>query len=95
MSFAYVIPVPVRNQHSNITLYDRLASQAGRELKIRGLFHSIDFIVFHFGQIRLALFHDHMASGAGAASAACMLQVKAEIHRDIEQRLRTPMSLVR
>ena len=95
MPLAYVVPVPVRNVNRDISLNHRLASQARIQLKIRRLLHAVHLVVFHLRQIIHAVLHDHMAGGAGAASATGMFEMKTEVHRHIEQRARQAMTLVR
>lgn len=95
MAFAHVVTVPVRNQNRHVALHHRLASKARCQLIIGGLLHAIHLVVFHFGQIGGALFDNDVTSGAGAAAAAGMLQMKVEIHRHIQQRSGTPVFLVR
>ena len=62
--------------------------------KARGHIQAIGFIVFHFAQIRLAAFHDHVAGGASAVAAAGMLKVHSVVHGDIEERGLLPMLAV-
>jgi hypothetical protein len=95
MPFANVIPVPRRNAHRHIALHNRLAPQTRIELEVGSLFHAVELIVIHLGKIINTLFHDDMASSAGAAAAACVLQVKTKIHSDIEQRLGLAVILIR
>jgi hypothetical protein len=95
MAFADVIPVPFRNIHLDVALHHRLASEPRMQLVIGRLFDSIEFVILHLGQVVAALLHHHMARRAGAASAAGMFQMEPKIHRDIEQRFRPAMALIR
>ena len=94
MAFAHVIPVPFRNVHRDVALHYRLASQARTKLIIGCLFHAVEFIVIHLGEIRVAFLNHHMACRTRAASAAGVFQMETEIHRDIKQRFRLSMPLV-
>jgi hypothetical protein len=85
MPFAHVIPVPLGNRHHHVTLHHRLTPKPRMELVIRRLLHAVEFVVFHLGKIQAALFDNHVAGGAGAASTAGMLEVKTEIHGNVQQ----------
>jgi hypothetical protein len=89
-----VIPVPFRYHHRYVALHHSLASQPGIQLKIGSLLHAVDLIVINLRKIVHALFHNHMAGGAGAASAAGMFQVEPVVHRDIEQRTGEPVAFI-
>lgn len=65
------------------------------QLVIGRLFHPVEFIVVHLGKVIPAFFDHHVAGRTRAASAAGMLQMEAEIHGDVEHRLRLPVALVR
>jgi len=95
MPFADVVTVPIRNMNRHIALYHGLAPQARRELVVGRLFDPIKLVIFHFGEVFRPLLYHHMARGACAASAARMLQMEAEIHRNIQQGLRTPVFFIR
>lgn len=95
MAFTHVIPVPFGNVHSHVALHNRLASQPGMKLIIGRLFHPVEFIVVHFGKVRIAFLYHHMARRTRAASAAGVFQMEADVHRDIEQRFRFSMPFVR
>ena len=56
---------------------------------------TIKLVVVSFGQIRIAAFYDHVAGGAGAATAAGVFELNAEVQRDIEDRLRLAVLVVR
>jgi hypothetical protein len=94
MAFAYVVPVPFRNVYYDVTFHDCLASEPGLQLVVGGLFHAVQFVVFHLRKIGVALLHHDVTSRAGAASAAGMFEVKPVVHRDIENRFRLAMPLV-
>jgi hypothetical protein len=94
MSFADVVPVPVRNHYRHITLHHCLTTQPGIQLKIGCLFHPIDLIIFNLRKIVHALFDDHVTGGARAASSTRVFQMEAIVHRDIEQRFGEPVALV-
>jgi hypothetical protein len=95
MAFAHVIPIPVRNVDRDIPFYHRLTTQSRVELKVGSLLHAVDLVVVHLRQIIHSVFHDNMAGGTRAASAAGMFEMKAEIHRHIEQRRWLSMPFIR
>ena len=81
--------------NGDIAFHDGLAAEAGIQLEIGRLFHTVHFVIFHFGQVVGTLFGDDVAGGAGAASATGMFQVKAEIHGNIEQRTGQTVAFIR
>ncbi len=95
MAFADVVAVPVGDVNGDIAFHHSLAAEAGVQLEVGGLFHAVDFVIFHFGQVVGTLFGDDVAGGAGAASTTGMFQVKAEIHGDIEQRTGQAVAFIR
>ena len=95
MAFADVIPVPRGNAYRHVALNNRLTAQTRIQLEIGSLFDAVELIVIHLGKIADALFHNHMARGAGAAASARVFQMEAEIHSDVEQRFGLAMILVR
>jgi len=95
MAFADVVPVPRRNGYRHVALHDCLTTQPRIELEVGSLFDPVKLVVVHLGKIVDTLFHDHVASGAGATASAGVFQMKAEIHSDIEQRLRLAVTLIR
>jgi hypothetical protein len=95
MAFTDVVPVPFRNSYGNIALNDRLASKAGMELVIGRLFHAVELVVIHFGQVGVALLDYNMARCARTASTARVLEMEPEVHRNIQQRFRLAMSFIR
>ena len=94
MAFADVVPVPLRNIHHHIALDHRLASKARMQLIIGRLLHAVQLIVFHLGKIGVSLFDHHMTGRTRTTSAARVLQMEAEIHRDIQQRFGLAMTFV-
>jgi hypothetical protein len=84
-AFADVVAIPCRNFGYYVAFDYRLTAQSRIHLEVRGLFHAVEFVIFHFGEVLLALFDYYVAGGAGAVSSACMLEVKAEIHGYIEK----------
>jgi hypothetical protein len=95
VAFADVVPVPFRNGYGNIALNDGLTSEAGMELVIGRLFHAVEFIVLHLGQVGVAFLDYNVAGCASTASATCMFEMEPEVHRDIQQRFRFAMSFIR
>src|SRR5208282_1858546 len=88
--FGNVITVPRRNFDHNLAglLDDGLASQARIQLQVGSHVETVGLIIFHLAEALLALLHYDVAGGAGAVSAASMLQVQAEVHGHIQDRLR-------
>jgi len=70
--------------HGDISLDDRLTAKAGTKRETGGHIETVQFIVFGFGEIRLAVLHQNVACGASAAAAASVFQMDAEIHCDVE-----------
>jgi len=64
-----------------------LATEAGPEGEAGGHVETIKFVVVGFGQVFVAVDYDDVASGAGAASSAGMLEVNVEIEGDVENGL--------
>ncbi len=59
-----------------------------------GLFHAVEFVVIHLGEVVITLLHHHVAGGAGAATAAGMFEMQTEIHGNIKQRFRLSVSFI-
>jgi hypothetical protein len=93
-AFADIVAIPFRNLNQDVAFHYGLAAQTRTNLEISGLLDAIEFVVFHLGQVLFALFDYHVASRAGAVTAAGMLQMETEVHRDIEQRFRKPVPFV-
>jgi arginyl-tRNA synthetase len=62
--------------------------EAGRHIQ------PVEFVVFGFRQVFIAFHDDYVTSGAGAASAAGMIQVDAAPERHIQHRLAFPVIAV-
>lgn len=56
---------------------------------------AISLVVVHLREISIALFHNDVASGAGAVPAACVLQVEVVVERNVQERLGLAMLLIR
>ena len=95
MPFTDVIPVPRRNTNRHIALHNRLTPKPRIKLEVGSLFHAVKLVVFHLGKIVHSLFHDHMASSAGATPSTSMFQMETEIHGNIQQRFWLAMILIR
>ena len=95
MAFADVVPVPFRNSYGDIALNDGLAAKAGMELVIGRLFHAVELVVIHLGQIRVALLDYNVAGCARTASTTCVFEMEPEVHRDVQERFRFAMSFIR
>src|SRR5271166_680252 len=95
-SFGNVVAVPRWNLDHYLArlLDDRLAAQARLELQIGSHVELVGFVVFHGTEKFLAFLHHDVAGGAGAVAAAGVLEVKTEVHGDVEQRLRLAVVLV-
>jgi len=94
VSFTDIVPVPIRNGDDDIAFHYGLATEPGIELEISGLLDAVHFVVFHFGKIFHALFHDDVTGGAGAASSAGVLEVEVVVHGDIEKGFRLAVFFV-
>src|SRR5271165_4861955 len=94
--FGDIVAVPGGNfDHDFARFLDyRLAAEARVQLQIGGHVEPIGLVIVHFTEQFLALPHHHVASGAGAVASAGVLQMKAEVHRNVEDRLRLAMVLV-
>src|SRR5664280_2386617 len=94
--FRNIVAVPGRNLHHYFAgLFDHgLTSQARVELQVGGHIETIGFVIVHLVEQLLALFHHDVTGGASAVSAAGVLQMQAEIHGHIEDRLRLAVVLV-
>ena len=63
--------------------------------QVRGHIHAVQFVIISFGEVGVEAFlHHHVTGGAGAVAAAGVLQVDAEVQRDVEQRFRLTMALI-
>src|SRR5665213_2349212 len=94
VALADVIAVPIGNMDRYIAFHYRLATQSGVQLEVGRLFHAIHLVVVHFGEVVHSLLHNYVARSAGAASPAGVFQMESVVHRDIEQRFRTPVILI-
>src|SRR5579875_1059352 len=64
----------------------RLASEARSGGQARRLVKHVLFLLSRLGEPVRALFHDHMAGGAGAVSTASMLEMDTVAKQDVENR---------
>ncbi len=72
-----------------------MASEARFEGEVAGGLDAVELVVIHRRKVDLgAGFHVHVAGGAGATSAAGMLELDAEIQGHIQDRFGFPMLLV-
>ena len=79
----------------HVALHYRLTPQPRIELEVGSLLDAIELIVFHRRKIFNARFHNDVTRGAGTASPAGVLQMKPEIHRDVQQRFRLAVIFIR
>lgn len=71
-----------------------MATEAGPEGEAGGHVETVEFVVVGFGQVFIAFNYDDVTSGAGAASAAGMLQMDVEIESDVEKRFAFSMIVI-
>ena len=72
-AFADIVPVPGWDFDFHVAFDHCLAAKSRPKRQACRHVQPVQFIVFGFGQIFLAFLNDHVARGAGAASAAGML----------------------
>src|SRR5208283_1870938 len=91
-----IITVPRRNfNHHFAGLLDHgLTSQTRVELQVGGHVKAVGLFVVHLAEQLFALLHHDVAGGAGAVAAAGVLQVQAEVHGHVQDRLRLAVLLV-
>src|SRR5208337_770382 len=94
--FRNIIAVPRRNfNHHFAGLFDHsLTSQTRVELQVGGHVEAIGLFVVHLAEQLLALLHHNVTGGAGAVAAAGVLQMQAEVHGHVQERLRLAVLLV-
>src|SRR6266851_4312701 len=85
------LPNLFRDLHDDVAANDRLAAEPRMKRQPFRRVEAILFVLLHRRQVLLALAHDHVAGGAGAASAAVVLEMDALGERDIEQGTRPAM----
>ena len=91
-TLADVINIPIGNLNHHVSRHNALATEPGMQRKSGSLFEAVRFIVVHLGKIAVRVrFHNHMAGSASVVAATSVLQVKSEVHRDIQQRFRLSM----
>ena len=64
---------------------DGLAAEAGVKLLVGGHVHAVDFFVLGFTDAGVAFLDPEVAGGAGACSAAGMVEEDVEVFRDVEE----------
>jgi hypothetical protein len=72
-----------------------LTSQTGTQSQPGSLIQTIQFVVVGLREIFFTALHNHVASRAGAATAAGMFQVNPKVQTNVENGFRLPMLLVR
>ena len=92
----HIVPVPRRNLHHHLSwfLNHGLTSQARIELQISSHVEAVRFFVIHLAKQFFALFHEDVARGAGAVTAAGVLQMQAKVQRYVQNRFRLAMVLI-
>ena len=93
-AFADKVPVPVRDVNGDVAFHHGLASEARVELIVGSLLHAIEFVIVHLGKIRCALLYNHMTGCAGAVPTTRVFEMKAVVHRHIEQRFGLAMTFI-
>src|SRR5271157_1936925 len=91
-----IITFPRRNFNHYFSgfLDHGLTSQPRVELQVGGHVEAIGFFVVHLVEQLPALLHHDVTGGAGAVTAAGVLQVQAEVHGHVQDRLRLAVLLV-
>src|SRR5271165_7291529 len=82
-SLTYIVAVPGRNLNGEITVNHGLTAQTGAQGKACSHIQAVKFIVFRLREVLLSFQHDDVAGGAGAASAASVIQVKPFVQSEI------------
>jgi hypothetical protein len=93
-ALTHVVAIPRRNLDDYIACHYRLAAEARMEGQAWRHVEAIQFVVVRRAQVLIAVFYDHVAGSASAASAAGMFELNAEVDGDVKQRLRLPVFVV-